>query len=217
MFFDTTFTSFLMYLMLNTLISAHAVRKMIAFDKLGMGPLERRLLTANANQTDKLMDTKAKRDESFNFLEFLKDSYAAKQDLIKKKHVSRAKKCVENLRLEDKLNNFTVKNWTCKVIKEKKTKNMPLLCSCSYEYQCIENEKIYFSPEYNDDLKQKNRLNSVYRGADFQCENYLVNKTKKAWSCQIGENKEAQSADEKHLCDCFHKSTCRNDRFVDFY
>jgi len=131
--------------------------------------------------------------------------------------ISKARKCVENLKIEDKINNFTVKNWSCKIVNQKKAKNVPLLCSCSYDLPCDETERIFFSPDFNQNLMRQNKEKNVFRGADFQCENYLVNKTKKKWSCQIKHNQNSTKVEEENYCDCLSRNVCKSERFVEFY
>ena len=139
--------------------------------------------------------------------------YSTKKPLL----ISKARKCIENLKLEDKINNFTAKNWSCKIVNQKKVKDIPLLCSCSYDLQCDESERIFFSSDFNQNLMSQNKLKNVYRGADFQCENYLINKTNKKWLCQIKQNLNATKLEEENYCDCLSKNVCKSERLVEFY
>jgi hypothetical protein len=185
--------------------------------------------SASTNNTDNFIKINAKNlvnnssnthisKKTIDIINVVKDIFQKPYTTKKQRTTPKAKKCVENLKLEDKVNNFTVKNWSCKIVNQKNVKDVqPLLCSCSYDYQCDGNEKIFFSLEYNQNLLRQNKLKNVHRGADFQCENYLVKKTKKKWSCHIKNNQNATMPEEESYCDCLNKSVCKSDRLVEFY
>ena len=128
----------------------------------------------------------------------------------------KAGECVKNIKIEDQQNNLTAQNWTCRVINSKKTR-MALLCSCSYEYECSESQRIYFSLKFNQDLASQNKLNAIDRGADYQCENSLRSLTKKSWSCHIEQNAASTSKDDDLYCECEYKKACKFYRLVDLY
>ena len=128
--------------------------------------------------------------------------------------ISLADECVTNLMLEDKQKNATAKNWTCRML-NKKSVNSSWLCSCSYQYKCFENKKFYFSLEYGKHLRSMNMLNFVNKGAEYQCESYLVYKTRKSWSCTI--ELEPSYVNNESYCDCYHEKMCIYNLFVESY
>ena len=133
-----------------------------------------------------------------------------------KKFISLADECIANLKYEDEMRNLTGKNWKCKLFFEK-TNNTTLLCNCFYQSECWENKKFYFSLNYNKYLEAKNMLRNLNRGADFQCENYLMHRTKKFWSCAISENIDSSNENDAYFCECLHEKICTYTRYVDLY
>ena len=130
--------------------------------------------------------------------------------------LSKADECIQIMKTEDELNNVTERNWSCKVVNDRKT-NIALFCSCSYEYKCVENQSIYFSLDYNKNLANRNKLNKINREADYQCENSLKKLTQKVWTCKNKINEESTSKDDEYYCECMHKKKCKFYRLADFY
>ena len=108
--------------------------------------------------------------------------------------------------------------WVCKM---EFKKNKPHYCSCNYQYDCStnnENFKFYFSSRLLKEIKIKNKLNNINRGADYQCEIALNNNNKNLWKCSIIRNKnKSKLIDEEFYCECFYKKTCTNDHFLFLY
>ena len=133
--------------------------------------------------------------------------------------------CISHLKLEeeDLLTNSTAqKNWNCR-IKYKKPTNLALFCSCFYDYECDDVQKFFFSYNYNQNLLSLNRMNKINRGADYQCERYLMRVTKNKWKCDLKENKELtdEIKDKDHddnqgyYCECLNKRMCKFNRLVE--
>ena len=152
--------------------------------------------------------------QPFNFLKVLKSLLSSTPSSVQKTTISQADKCVKNLKLEEKLENKTENNWTCKVLQDKTT-HLDLICSCFYEYDCSETRRFYFSSQHNKDLEAENRLNKINRGADFQCERHLIKKTKSVWSCLNERNQAVSNVDDEFYCMCFRQKTCKYDRYYE--
>jgi hypothetical protein len=131
--------------------------------------------------------------------------------------------CISHLKLEEnRLGNSTaLKNWNCR-IKYKKPTNLALFCSCFYDYECNEARKFFFSYNYNQHFLSLNRMNKIERGADYQCETYLMRVTKNKWKCELKENKEMTNLNDKdhddnqsYYCECLNKKMCKFNRLVE--
>ena len=127
--------------------------------------------------------------------------------------------CEANLRKEDG------HNWTCEIkYKQDKTdsnKLVPLLCSCSYEYDCpIKYETFYFSYNYKKQLTHENKHNHINRGPEHQCEKILSKTNTDQWSCEVKKNVNNTIVNEEYFCDCKNKNVKKcvsRERLVDFY
>lgn len=160
------------------------------------------------------------RDKTIKINDFFqnKNLGIVKKKKIKNEKLFIIKKCVKNLRLEEKLENIEEKNWTCKIIKDKAT-NIPLICSCSHQYECTETKEYHFSSKYKNEIKLKNQLMKINRGADFQCEKMLKKKTLVDWICELEKNQQQEitNTDEEYFCKCLHRKMCTYDRYVDIF
>ena len=154
------------------------------------------------------------KEQPFYFVKALKSLFSFTPSSLQKTTISQADKCIKNLKLEDKLENKTENNWTCKVLQDKITK-LDLICGCFYEYDCSETRRFHFSSQYNKELEAVNRLNNINRGADFQCERHLIKKTKSAWSCSNERNQAFSNADDELYCMCMRPKTCKHDRYYE--
>lgn len=118
-------------------------------------------------------------------------------------------------------------DWKCKMEHKRKK---PFYCSCSYEYDCTSEEIknssrskfiFYFSTQLLKEIKIKNKLNNINRGADYQCE-IALNRDEKpnqinasSWKCSILRNKNKSIiSDEEFYCECFYRSTCVKDQII---
>lgn len=155
---------------------------------------------------------------SFDFFKKMKNIFNFKKINEVKAIDTRAQTCVKNLKLEEKLENIEEKNWTCKIIKDKAT-NIPLICSCSHQYECTETKEYHFSSKYKNEIKLKNQLMKINRGADFQCEKMLKKKTLVDWICELEKNQQQEitNTDEEYFCKCLHRKMCTYDRYVDIF
>jgi hypothetical protein len=122
-------------------------------------------------------------------------------------------------------------DWKCKMEYKRKK---PFYCSCSSRYDCTSEEmknssrskfNFYFSAQLLKEIKIKNKLNNINRGADHQCEvalnrdelpieqNNLV--ISNSWKCSILRNKnKSMIKDEEFFCECFYRSSCSKDQII---
>lgn len=133
--------------------------------------------------------------------------------------------CTRYLKSTDKA------DWKCKMEYKKKK---PFYCSCSSRYDCTSEEIknssrskfiFYFSAQLLKEIKMKNKLNNINRGADYQCEvalnrdekpieqNHLI--IRNSWKCSILRNKNKSNIkDEEFFCECFYKSSCSKHQII---
>jgi len=116
------------------------------------------------------------------------------------------------------LKNKDGNHWICKM---EYKKDKPYYCSCYYQFVCStnnENFKFYFSSNLLKEIKIKNKLNNIIRGADYQCEIALNNNNNNnLWKCSIVRNKnKSKLIDEEFYCECFYKKTCSKEQFLFF-
>ena len=151
-----------------------------------------------------------------NFLYLSNAENGRKKELIIKTNLN-VDKCIHYIQLDDR-DNSTEKNWKCR-IKNKKS----LFCFCFYNYECNEFQKFFFSFNYNQHFWEVNRMNNIERGAEYQCENFLRNITKKYWICETKEtqkiinfdDKSSKEDNQRFFCECMHKRMCTFNRLVD--
>ncbi|CAF0892022.1 unnamed protein product [Brachionus calyciflorus] len=148
----------------------------------------------------------AEKKDHFDLMEFLKE-----RDVPIKEDNKKSWECEVNLKKEDG------NNWNCKIMYSteindlKQKKIVPEFCIC--EYFLSDNEKYHFSYDYMKQLYNENVRKKINRGADYQCENVLYERTSKNWICHVTKNVNniLNDPDEELSCDCKHQ------KIVDFY
>jgi hypothetical protein len=117
---------------------------------------------------------------------------------------------------EVQLKNETNQTWTCSVEYNNEIET-PAFCYCSRDYDCKQEELIYMTKKYAFNIRRRNKLNNIDRGADYQCElilNESLDGNKQPWTCEM--YRKVSDIGEVY-CRCTSHKTCQQERIVDFY